>query len=103
MKPRYTAPHGLDDPEKWLFLGYAYDLDVYMAHPENMYTLGKHPVIVTGDELVCGGLNWTPLHIEDGNITPADNDVHVGVHHLVEIHGMLRVIEAQAQRTNDDY
>jgi hypothetical protein len=91
MKRRHVtdATSAFADPNEWVLLGYAYDLDVYMAHPSNVDSRGKRPAAVVCDKEQCDGLNWTMLTIKDGNITPLDNDVPIPLPHLVEIYELI--------------
>jgi len=84
-----------NDKSRFTFLGRAYDLDVYKNNwrKESYRVVG--PDSRTHDRTRCAGvpadLMWTTFehYPSTGNIDFRDNDVHVGVHHLVEIYGLV--------------
>ena len=95
-EPQYVWEFLPTSRTRFIFLGRAYDLDVHWS------TTMKNQGRVIGPSLFHRSLAWVSYTYKEGSLTtPFEPQVHIGVHHMCEMH---RLIEENKDRiTGEEY
>ena len=95
LQPRYARNRLGNRRGSNIFLGYAYDLDVYANYTENNVHSGKYLIVCSIQEAVDkhsvnNPYNWDILSQDkDGNLINDQGDVETTAAHMVEIYNLV--------------